>query len=126
MSDQLPAPPPRPPITDSIWFWVLLFSAAGCICLILITPRYQPRQRRLEMQYQAREEILRRRAEGEPAARETGLEGDATPPGATDLIIPLWPLLAGCVLMLLVSTVMLARSRGGTNVSHSESRGGES
>jgi type VI protein secretion system component VasF len=111
MSQSPPTTPPRPPITDSPWFWLLLFSAAGIVCLMLIEGQYRPRQRRLEMQYRAREEMLRRQAEGEPAAREVGQEGDATPPTTAELIIPLWPLMAACVLVLLLSTSMLWRAR---------------
>ncbi len=84
----------QPPsqLTDSGWFWVLLFSAAALVFLLVITPQYRPRQRRLEMQYRAREEILRRRAEGEPLARPAGEEGEAAPPTENELIISLWPL----------------------------------
>jgi hypothetical protein len=78
---------------------------------MLIAPQYRPRQRRLEMQYRAREEILRRQAEGEPAAREAGQEGDAPPPTTAELIIPLWPLMVACVFVLLLSTGMLWRAR---------------
>lgn len=111
MSQPSPSPPARQPITDSPWFWLLLFSAAGIVCLMLIAPQYRPRQRRLEMQYRAREEILRRQAEGEPAAREAGQEGDAAPPTTAELIIPLWPLMVACVFVLLLSTGMLWRAR---------------
>lgn len=99
----------RPPLTDSPWFWVLLFAVAGLIALLAIAPRYSPRQRRIEMQYMAREEMLRRRAEGEPVARETGLEGDAAPPAADELIIPLWPLGMALLLVIAVSSAMLWR-----------------
>jgi hypothetical protein len=63
------------------------------------------------MQYMAREEVLRRQAEGEPLAREAGQEGDAAPPTTADLIIPLWPLMGACVFVLLFSTGMLWRTR---------------
>jgi hypothetical protein len=101
----------RVPITDSPWFWVLVFSSAGAICLAVITPQYFARQRRLEMQFLAREEILERQARGDAGARPPGQEGGAAPPAIGELMIPLWPLLGGCVALMLFSTVMLVRSR---------------
>jgi len=101
----------RPPLTDSPWFWVLLFAVAGLIALLTIAPQYRPRQRRIEMQYMAREEMLRRRAEGEPVARETGLEGDAAPPAAGELMIPLWPLGLALLGVIAGSSAMLWRAR---------------
>jgi hypothetical protein len=88
-------------ITDSPWFWLMAFSAAGLVLLTIIAPKYAQRQRRLEMQYYARQEITRRRVEGAPAAREPGHEGEAAPPEAGELIIPLWPL--GTVLAALLA-----------------------
>ncbi len=111
MSDTSPSPTPPSPLTDSPWFWLLVFSAAAAVALVLIFPRYQARQRRLEMQYLAREEILRRRAEGEPAAREAGDEGDAPPPATGELIIPLWPLAFLSGGGVCFSSYMLFRSR---------------
>lgn len=103
--------PPAPPITDSPWFWTFLFSAAGLVCVLVIMPQYAKRQRRLEMQYMAREEILRRQAEGEPAAREAGQEGAAAPPALGDLIIPIWPLASLCVAAMGYSGYQLWKSR---------------
>jgi hypothetical protein len=103
----------RPAIADSPWFWVMLFSAAGVVCLLVILPQYAKRQRRLEMQYCARQEIERRQVEGTAAARPHGQEGSAPPPAAGELIIPLWPLLVLFSLMLLVSSAMLWRSNRG-------------
>ncbi len=80
-------------LTDSPWFWVLLFSAAGIVFLLAFSPKYAERQRRLEMQYYARQEIARRQVEGTDEARQPGQEGAAPPPAAGELIIPLWPLL---------------------------------
>ncbi len=99
------------PITDSPWFWLLVFSAAGLVCVLVIMPQYAKRQRRLEMQYMAREEILRRQAEGEPAAREAGEEGEAVPPAVGELIIPIWPLASVCVAAMGLASYMLWKSR---------------
>ncbi len=107
----LQQPPVARPITDSPWFWLLVFSAAGLVCVLVIMPQYAKRQRRLEMQYMAREEILRRQAEGEPAAREAGEEGAAAPPAVGELIIPIWPLASVCVAAMGLASYMLWKSR---------------
>jgi len=98
-------------MTDSLWFWLALFSAGGIAAVLLIEQQYRPRQRRLEMQYRAQEEILRRRAAGEASARAVGQEGDAPPPTEQDLIIPLWPLIGVCLLVFATSVYMIWRGR---------------
>lgn len=103
--------PARPPITDSPWFWLAVFSLGGIAAVLLIEQQYRPRQRRLEMQYRAQEEILRRQAAGEPAARGVGQEGDAPPPTERELIIPLWPLIGVCLLVFAASVSMIWRER---------------
>src|SRR5947209_3780978 len=82
----------QPAITDSPWFWVAIFSAAGVMFLVAFSPKYAARQRRLEMQYYARQEITRRQVEGSGPAHGPGQE--AAPPAPGELIIPLWPLVA--------------------------------
>ena len=68
MSDS-PTPVQRP-ITDSPWFWALLFSAAGLVCVLVIMPQYEQRQRRLEMQSSlARRSSVVRRKANQPHAR---------------------------------------------------------
>lgn len=101
----------RPPLTDSPWFWGMLFSCAALVALTLVTPKYAPRQRKLEMQYYAREEIVRRQAEGVAEARQPGLEGEAPPPTTDELIIPLWPLFGVAAAGLVVSSYFLWQSR---------------
>ncbi len=111
MSQPTPISPARPPITDSLWFWLALFSVGGIAAVLLIEQQYRPRQRRLEMQYRAQEEILRRHAAGEAAARAQGQEGDAPPPTERELIIPLWPLIGACLLVFAASLYMIWRGR---------------
>jgi hypothetical protein len=91
----------------------MLFCAFGVVFLLAIWPRYSARQRRLEMQYRAREEILRRGAAGESPARPAGKEGDAPPPATGDLIIPIWPLVILLLLGSAFSATQLWRSRRG-------------
>ncbi len=63
------APPPRPPLTDSPWFWALAFSAMGVLAIVVIAPKYDRRQQRLEARYLGRqrvaEEIAARQAANE-------------------------------------------------------------
>lgn len=101
----------RPAITDSPWFWAVAFSAAGLVFLLVISPRYAARQRRLEMQYQAHQERYRRQVEGEPAAQVEGQEGTAAPPAPDMLIIPLWPLVGLFAALLAFTIAMLRRER---------------
>jgi len=43
------------PITDSPWFWICLFAAAGCISLAAIGPKYASRQAQIEREFQGRQ-----------------------------------------------------------------------
>jgi hypothetical protein len=113
MSQGLPAPRAKAPLVDSPWFWVLLFCAGGVVFLLAMGPKYAQRQRRLELQYHARQEMLRRQAEGRFEAREPGQEGDAAPPVPGELIIPIWPLAILFSIGALGAAWMLARSRRG-------------
>ena len=123
MPASLPPSPGKTPITDSPWFWVAVFCAAGMMFLLVIGPQYAARQRRLEMQYLARQEIMRRQAEGENAARAVGQEGDAAPPAVGELIIPLWPLLLGVTALFSISAVILWRGRQRANRAGRAGRG---
>jgi membrane protein implicated in regulation of membrane protease activity len=88
----------------------MVFSVAAMVALVVIWPQYAKRQRRLEMQYQAQQEIARRQVAGEPKARGAGQEGDAPPPAAGELIIPLWPLLLVAAAVTCLSAAMVYRT----------------
>jgi hypothetical protein len=103
----------RPSVTDSPWFWVVVFAAAGLVAIWIISGQYAKRQRRLEMQYQAAQEIARRQVMGEAKARPQGLEGEAPPPATGELIIPLWPLVVVFTLVLAGAATMLWREARG-------------
>jgi hypothetical protein len=90
---------------------MMLFSAAGLVVLLIAWPKYSERQRRLELQYHARQEIARRRVEGEPQARETGQEGQTAPPAKGELLITLWPIAVVLVVLLAFSAAMFRRDR---------------
>jgi hypothetical protein len=100
-----------PRLSDSPWFWAMLFGAAGAIILLVAAPKYAKRQRGLEMQYYARQEIARRQVEGQAVAREPGQEGSAPPPEPGQLVIGLWPLVVVSTTLFAISATMLWRSR---------------
>jgi hypothetical protein len=95
----------KPPITDSPWFWVLLFSIVGLVALGGISGQYGKRQARLERQYQARERIrddeIGDAAVGDPARR------DYSSPEKT--LIPIWPLAVPLGGVVVVAAVILRR-----------------
>jgi hypothetical protein len=90
----------KAPITDSPWFWVLLFSLMGIVALVAISGQYGKRQARLEKQYQARERVVEN-AVADPNRREY------SSPQAT--LIPIWPLAAGLGAVVVFAAVMLSR-----------------
>jgi hypothetical protein len=102
---------------------MMLFCATGLVVLLAVWPKYSERQRRLELQYHARQEIARRRVEGEPAARKTGQEGDEAPPATGELMITLWPIALILALLLTFSVAMVRRSRRTDATAREASRG---
>jgi hypothetical protein len=111
MSDPSSTPRAKQSLSDSPWFWAMIFSAMGVVLLLAISPKYAKRQGRLELQYQARQEIARRQVEGASAMREPGEEGSAAPPVPGELIIPLWPLMLLFAVLFAIAAGMLYRAR---------------
>lgn len=63
-------PRTRAPVTDSPWFWLVLFVAGALAALVAIGPKHAYRQARLERMNDTREEILRRAAGELPDAED--------------------------------------------------------
>ncbi len=59
----LPPIEPARSITDSPWFWVILFGAAALVGLVAIAPKHAQRQARLERKNDTRDLIARRKSE---------------------------------------------------------------
>jgi len=90
------------PISDSPWFWVLLFSVVALIALGAISGQYGKRQARIERQYQARERI------GDNAVNDPTRPEYATP---DNTLVPIWPLGVLLVAAAIGAAVMLQRER---------------
>ena len=97
------------PITDSLWFWLLLFSSIAVVALLVIGGKYVKRQAGIERKYQARERLAQQATSGAPLASSTAEGGGYSQPGRN--LIPLWPLAIVLAVVALVSGVMLTRSR---------------
>jgi hypothetical protein len=105
------------PVTDSPWFWVLIFSGMALAALLAIGPKYGGRQARLERQYQARERIAAERASGNNEVEAARISHQAERRGfasADDTLIPLWPLVVVLSVVIVVAATMLIRGRPGS------------
>jgi hypothetical protein len=107
---------PKSPITDSPWFWVLVFSLMALGALAAISGKYGRRQAALERQYQARQRVVERVPVGDPPRGgdsqrlEQSERRRFVSPG--DTLIPLWPLAVVLVVLALIASAMLVRGRG--------------
>ena len=104
----------RSPVTDSPWFWVLMFSGMALAALLAIGPKYGGRQARLERQYQARERIAARRvANNQTAAERTSDQAERRDlASAENTLVPLWPLALVLSGIGVFAAIMLIRGRG--------------
>jgi hypothetical protein len=87
----------------------MIFSAAGVLFLLAFSAKYAARQRRLEMQYYARQEIARRQVEG--TSTPSGTQDEAPPPLPGELIIPIWPLITLLAVCCAVAALFAWRAR---------------
>ena len=105
----------RAPVTDSPWFWVLIFSLMALVALAAMSGKYGRRQSNIERQYQARERVAEKlAAENNPgdAARIENPETRRAYATPGDKLIPLWPLAILLGLVSVVAAAMLYRGRG--------------
>jgi hypothetical protein len=104
----------RPPVTDSPWFWVMMFSLMALGALLAIGGKYGRRQAAIERQYQARTRVAEQlTGDNRPAGDgritdQAGRRAFATP---SDPLIPLWPLSTVLVAVAVFAAVLLVRSR---------------
>jgi hypothetical protein len=103
----------QPPLTDSGWFWALMFSLMALVALGVIGPKWDWRQRQLEGRYLGREQAAaerQRRAEGLAPVdlAETAAERETVAPGR---IVPAWTLATLAAAAAVGSAAMLWRER---------------
>jgi hypothetical protein len=117
------------PISDSPWFWMLVYSGWTFVALALLSLKYGSRQSQLERQFQGRMVAAEKDSPGSSAshALETpppGAEGHATNPPADasqfstaqNTIIALWPLTFIFFGLAVCGGVMLWRERRGMEI----------
>lgn len=106
---------PRPPVTDSGWFWAGLFSLMALVGMAAIGGKFDVRQRQIEGRYLGRQQAAnerQRRAAGLPEIdlAESARDRSEVAPAR---IVPLWTLVALAAAAAVGSFVMLARERRG-------------
>ncbi len=105
-------PTTRTLITDSPWFWALLFPAFGLIMLLITGGKFGKRQAGIENRYQARAAV----ASGQVVVDQAGsgkkqVTGAPKYTTADDVAIPIWPLEVAMAAIAGTSGVMLWRNR---------------
>jgi hypothetical protein len=106
---------PKSPVTDSPWFWVMMFSLMALGALVAIGGKYGRRQAAIERQYQARTRVAEQQASANNSAADARLNEQASArnfAAPDDTLIPLWPLAVVLILVSLFAAIMLARGRG--------------
>ena len=101
MPSQFQTPPEQPPaqpspLTDSGWFWALVFAVMALVWIAVISPKWDWRQRQLEGRFLGRQQAeleRQRRAAGLDAVdlAETAADRHAV---ARERIVPAWTLVA--------------------------------
>jgi hypothetical protein len=106
-------------ITDSPWFWGLVFAAMSLVGMALIGPKFERRQGQIEGRFAGREQAhleRQRRAAGLPPIDLSAETKDADTTRPTR-IVPLWTLVTLATVAAACSAAMLAREirgrRGG-------------
>jgi FtsH-binding integral membrane protein len=101
----------RPPITDSPWFWVLLFSSMAMVALLVMSHKYTRRQAIIERHYQANERVTEQFENKSPDTARTD-DGQSPRPFASPghNLITLWPLAVLMALIAATSATMLYRT----------------
>jgi hypothetical protein len=102
------------PVTDSPWFWVMMFSLMALGALVAIGGKYGRRQAAIERQFQARTRVAEQLSSENNSTAETRIAEQTPPrdfatPGET--LIPLWPLAAVLVLIVVFALIMLVRGQ---------------
>ena len=110
-------------LTDSPWFWLLVFANAALVGVAIIGPKYNQRQGAVERRYEARREVARRalaQSAVERSPNETATDGARRDEPVTDEdapldnsphLVPLRPLALLLIVGNLLAIVLFAASR---------------
>jgi len=81
-------------LTDSPWFWAMLFSFMALVGIGLIAPKFDVRQRQIEGRYLGRQKAAEERARRSAGLPATDLAGEARERDevAPRRMMPLWTL----------------------------------
>lgn len=126
-SPSYPSPTiPASHLSESPWFWLLLFSAFALAALAAIGPKYSLRQGGIETKFHNRETALA--WEGQEIESPEAVEATRLPraPGERDLTVSLRPLLVGIgalVALGLLGVSLLRLRQGRKQASESGDRG---
>ncbi|HEY2881086.1 MAG TPA: hypothetical protein VGJ15_01605 [Pirellulales bacterium] len=96
-------PAPQPPITDSPWFWVMLFSLFGIAAVATIGPKFEQREQGLETNFHGHE-----RAAGREAAPQVPDDAPGELPH-WEPIFTVYPIVAVLGITAVVSMIAMVR-----------------
>jgi hypothetical protein len=97
-----------PPVTDSPWFWVMLFSLAALAGIATIGPKFERREQAIETKFHARERGLKREA-AEPATAAEGSDAAVAQEPHWEPIFSVGPIMAVVGAVALLAFVQLIR-----------------
>ena len=97
--------------TDSPWFWSLLFSVMAGAGLVVISPKFDVRQRQIEGRFLGRREAAMERWRRQAGLPEVDLAEAAVDRSfaAPQRIVPLWTLATAASAAAIGSGIMLTR-----------------